>query len=155
MNIFEKISLGVQILTLIAASYIGVVQNQINTRQASLQDYVAIAASPDNSGSKITLLNTGRVNLYIDKIVIGEETLSYDRPRLLATGTLDSSYYWVNPPSNLPLDKDFDVKVYVTDEYGMKWVSEHGGQVHEYTTADGKEKARGLNMWSYRMEKPN
>lgn len=155
MNIFEKISLGVQILTLIAASYIGVVQNQINTRQASLQDYVAIAASPDNSGSKITLLNTGRVNLYIDKIVIGEETLSYDRPRLLATGTLDSSYYWVNPPSNLPLDKDFDVMVYVTDEYGMKWVSEHGGQVHEYTTADGKEKTRGLNMWSYRMEKPN
>lgn len=154
MNIFEKISLGVQILTLIAASYIGVVQNQINTRQASLQDYVAIAASPDNSGTKITLLNTGRVNLYIDKIDVGGDIQSYDRPRLLATGTLDSSYYWVTPPGNLPLDKDFDIKVYVTDEFGTKWVSEHGGQAHEYTAENGN-KGRALNLWSYKMEKPN
>jgi hypothetical protein len=155
MNNFEKISIAVQVLTLIAASYIGIVQNQINTRQANLQDYVAIAASPDNTGTKITLLNTGRVNLYIDKIIVGDQTLNYDRPRLLATGTLESSYYWVSPPTALPLDKDFDLKVYVTDEFGTQWVSEHGGQVHEYATNDGKSKVRALNLWSYKTEKPN
>ncbi len=157
MSFFEKISLSLQILTLVAATYIGVTQNQINTRQAQLQDYVAIAASPDNSGQKITLLNTGKVNLYINKIIIGDQTLSYDRPRLLATGTLESSYYWVNPPDSLPLDKDFDLKVYVTDEFGTKWVSEHGGQVHEYTTeVQGKSvENRTLNMWSYKTEQQN
>jgi len=156
MTFFEKISIGLQVLTLVAASYIGITQNQINTRQASLQDYVAIAASPDNSGTKITLLNTGKVNLYITKFDVGGQVTSYDRPRLLATGTLDSSYYWINPPATLPLDKDFDVKVYVTDEFGTKWVSEHGGQVHEATTTDNQGKPvtnRYLNMWSYKTEK--
>ena len=122
MNISEKISVSIQVLTL-------------------------IAASPDNSGTKITLLNTGKSNLYIQKIEIGDQTFAYDRPRLLATGTLDSSYYWVNPPESLPLDKDFDLKVYVTDEFGTKWLSEHGGQVHQY---NGN---RVLNTWSYRTEK--
>ena len=154
MNFFEKISFTIQVLTLVAATYIGITQNQINTRQASLQDYVAIAASPDNSGTKITLLNTGRANLYINKIEIGNETLTYDRPRLLATGTLESSYYWINPPASLPLAQDFNLKVFVTDEFGTKWISEHGGQVHEYF-ADGDEKrpSRALNMWSYQTEK--
>ncbi len=154
MSLTDKISLAIQLLTLIAATYIGVIQNQINIRQAKLQDFVAIAASPDQSGTKITLLNTGKTNLYINKIEIGSETFSYTRPRLLATGTLESSYYWINPPATLPLDTDFDLRVYVTDEFGDRWVSEHGGQVHEYTnTVDGKTVTnRLLNMWSYRTE---
>lgn len=39
MNYFEKISLGLQLFTLVAATYIGVIQTQINVRQASLQDF--------------------------------------------------------------------------------------------------------------------
>lgn len=151
MTFFEKISLGIQIITLVAATYIGVVQTQINVRQSALQDYVAIAASPDNSGTKITLLNTGKVNLYIHKIEIGDQVFSYDRPRLLATGTLDSSYYWVNPPESLPLEKDFILKVFVTDEFGTPWVSEHGGQVHLIQGQNNQ--VRALNMWSYQTEK--
>lgn len=148
MTTSEKVSLTIQILTLIAASYIGVTQNQINNRQAALQDYVAIAASPDSSGTKITLLNTGKSNLYISKIQMGDEVIKYDRPRLLPTGTLESSYYWVNPPTSIALNKDFDLKVYVTDEFGTKWVSEHAGQMHE-----NSNKQRTVNLWSYKTEK--
>ena len=148
MSLTEKASVLIQILTLIIAAYIGVLQNNINARQVSLSDFVAIAASPDASGQKITLLNTGKSNLYMSKIEIGGETYSYARPRLLATGTLESSYYWVNPPASLPLDKDFELKIYVTDEFGTTWLSEHAGQVHENAT-----KNRVLNMWSYRTEK--
>lgn len=157
MTIPKKISLSIQIITLVAATYIGIVQTQINTRQAQLQDFVAIAASSDNSGTKITLLNTGKTNLYIHKIEIGDKTFSYDRPRLLATGTLASSYYWVNPPETLPLNKDFDLKVYVTDQFGTQWISEHAGQVHQYSGEfQGKPVSnRALNMWSYQTEQKN
>lgn len=151
MLLSEKLSLGLQILTLVAATYIGVIQNQINTRQAKLQDFVAIAASPDASGENITLLNTGKTNLYIHKIIIGDQTISYDRPRLLATGTLESSYYWVTPPSNLPLDQDIEMVVYVSDEFGDRWKSEHGGRVYEVPTQPGSTtKKRVINTWSYR-----
>lgn len=143
MTLAEKISLSIQVLTLVAATYIGVIQTDINVRQEKLQDFVAIAATPDNSDTKIALLNTGKTNLYIHKIEIGDQTYSYDRPRLLATGTLESSYYWITPPDNLPLDTDFDIKVYVTDEFGKAWVSEHGGQVHQNHL---------LNLWSYQTE---
>lgn len=152
MSIFDKISLGIQLLTFAAATYIGVIQTQINTRQAMLQDFVAIAASPDASGEKITLLNTGKTNLYIQRIEIGDEVYRYDRPRLLATGTMDSSYYWVSPPESLPIDKDFELKVYVADEFGTMWVSEHGGRVYE-STGEQSIKKRTLSLWSYKMEK--
>lgn len=154
MSLTDKISLAIQILTLVAATYIGLIQNDINIRQAKLQDFVAIAASPDASGEKITLLNTGKVNLYINKIQIGDQTYSYNRPRLLATGTLESSYYWITPPDSLPLEQDFDLRVYVTDEFGAPWLSEHGGQVHEYSVqVDGKPvKKHALNMWSYKTQ---
>lgn len=149
MTTSEKVSLTIQIFTLIAASYIGVTQNEINNRQALLHDYVAIAAAPDNSGTQITLLNTGTSNLYINKITMGDEVINYDRPRLLPTGTLESSYYWMNPPETLPINKDFDLKVYVTDEFGTKWVSEHAGQMHE----SAKSAPHKVQIWSYKTEK--
>jgi hypothetical protein len=153
-SIGEKISLSIQILTLIAATYIGVVQTQINVRQASLEDFVAIAVSPDNTGEKLTLLNTGSSNLYISKIEFNDQKIEYDRSRLLPTGTLESSYYWVNPPTDLPLDQDFDLKIYVTDQFGDPWISQHGGRVYEYTLdVQGTPVIkRALNTWSYRTE---
>lgn len=154
ISLTEKISLSIQILTLVAATYIGVIQTQINVRQASLEDFVAISVSPDNSGEKLTLLNTGTSNLYISKITFGEEEINYDRPRLLATGTLESSYYWLVPPASLPLDKDFELKVYVTDQFGTAWVSEHGGRAYQYNLEIQGEPVTklALNTWSYRTE---
>lgn len=153
-SISEKISLTLQILTLIAATYIGVIQTQINVRQASLEDFVAISISPDNSGEKLALLNTGSSNLYISRIEFGDQKIEYDRPRLLPTGTLESSYYWVNPPADLPLNQDFELKVYVTDQFGTAWVSENGGRVYEYTIdiQGTPVTKRALNAWSYRTE---
>jgi hypothetical protein len=154
ISLTEKIGLSIQILTLIAATYIGIVQTQINVRQASLEDFVAIAASPDSTGEKITLLNTGTSNLYLHRIEFGSEVINYERPRLLATGTLDSSYYWITPPATLPLDQDFELKVYVTDQFGTKWISEHGGRVYQYNLEIQGEPVTklALNTWSYRTE---
>lgn len=155
MSLTEKISLGIQVLTLVAATYIGMIQTQINVRQASLSDYVAISATPDPSGTRLTLLNTGKTNLYLNKIDVGGTVTNYDRPRLLPTGTLESSYYWITPPQDLPIDKEFDMKIYVTDEFGTKWVSEHGGRVFERTGLVDGEKVtdRVYGLWSYKIEK--
>lgn len=155
MNLFEKISLGVQVLTLVAASYIGVVQNQINTRQAALQDYVAVSAMFNANAGQISLLNTGRMNLYIERIEANGEVTKYDRPRLLSTGTLDSSYYWIAPPATLEVGKNFPLSIYLVDEYGKHWVSEHEGHVYEQDvkTQDGKTaKVRLISLWSYQTK---
>lgn len=150
-----------QVLTILAALYFGWRQTVINKRLKDLQDFVGISLIPgkeyieeirDGEVKKVGInsyfkfLNVGRINLYLHKIEIinGENDAvvnvsnTLNPPRLLPIGTLDSGYYWYPIPSGLP--SNFRIKLFLTDEFDKKWISEHGGELNNDR----------VTMWSYK-----
>lgn len=121
----------IELVVAAAATAFSFWQIVINRRLKSLQDYVSVAAVPDPENGKVKLLNTGKVNLYLWGFDMQENKQRFDKPRLMTAGTGDISYYWIDPPSNLhqtSIPNEFEFKLYLEDDFGKKWVSEHGGQ---------------------------
>jgi hypothetical protein len=109
---------------------------------------VAISIVPGSQDAPIKLLNTGKINLYIHGFTINETTKIFDRGRLIAPGAVDSAYYWL-PAGNIPKSGLFYVKIYLTDEYGKKYMTLGQGQ-SDQTAADGKIL---VTFWTFRTEK--
>lgn len=157
MNTFEKwqivvscIQIGILLATFCGAFYIGLKANEINDRMRVLQDYVAVALIPDSETVK--LLNVGKVNLYLWGFEMPGNSHHFDRPRLLPAGTNDSAYYWVGPPDVTKVkDNKFDIKLYLTDEFGNKLVTYGGGDLTKTRVLrDNKEvDAVAIKVWTY------
>ena len=145
----------IELITAIGAVIFGFWQILINRRLKSLQDYVAIAATPDSRTNKINLLNTGKINLYLWGFDIPGNKQRLKKSRLIAAGTGDNSYYWLDPPYELKNGQEFEFKLYLEDEFGSKWISEHGGRADEMVIKqDGKEtKGIEIKVWSYKTYK--
>ena len=136
MNAFEKwqvvlgvVQAGILLMTFLGAIYIGLKQNEINERLRTLQDYVAVTAVPDASNNKIKLINTGRTNLYLWGFDMLGNNQRLKKPRLITAGTMEAAYYWIDPPQPPDSSKgkfEFEFKLYLTDEFNTKWISEHG-----------------------------
>jgi len=163
MNSFETwqvwlgcIQAGILMATFAGAFYIGLKANEINDRVRILQDYVAIAVIPDNS--VIKLMNVGKVNLYLWSFDMVGNTHHFDRPRLIPAGTNDSAYYYIGTPDIKQVKNDqFDFKLYLTDQFNNKWITNAAGDVTKTKiTQDGKEiDAYILKVWTYDTSKEN
>jgi hypothetical protein len=132
------------------AGIIGVKANSINDRLRILQDYVAIAVVPDTS--TIKLLNVGKTNLYLWGFDMVGNTHHFDRPRLIPAGTNDSAYYYIGTPNITQVkDNKFDFKLYLTDQFENKWITNAGGDVTKTKVInEGKEvDAYLLKVWTY------
>jgi hypothetical protein len=93
MSRFEWISLSLQIVTLIAASYFAYAQNAVNEHIARLEDYVSVSAVPENGG--IRFLNTGGSNVYIDEIDVNASSRKRNRcPRWRIFSSRSASCLW-------------------------------------------------------------
>ncbi len=120
MTKYEIYSLIIQSATVLAASVFAIWQIFINLRLKKLNDFVAVAIVPESSSIKV--LNTGKINLYIHGFEINGTVKLFDRGRLLSAGSLDSAYYWL-PIDSAPHSGIFNIKVWITDEYGKKYIT--------------------------------
>lgn len=136
---------------------IGEKQNDINARLLALQDYVAISVVPDPINGVIKLMNVGKANLYLWGFDMPENNQKLDKPRLISAGTNESSYYWIPPPKVSDISKkyNFEFKLYLTDQFGDKWISEHGGEGEPTKIMqDGKQvDVYAIKVWSYKTYK--
>lgn len=145
MTNYEKYSLIIQGVTVIAASVFAIWQIFINHRLKKLNDFVAVAILPN--GDNIKLLNTGKINLYIHGFEINGNAKFFDKGRLLSAATLDSAFYWL-PINSLPVKGTFVIKVWLTDEYNKKYI----------TLGEGESKERDNNkievhVWTLKTQK--
>ncbi len=139
--------------TLIGAIWIGVRQNEINERFKNLQDYAAISVIMPSKKGAITLRNTGNINLYLWGFEIFGKRRKHDRPRLVGVGVDCFIYIGEDLRKEILDNKEFEFKVYFEDEFGQKWISEHGGKVIS-SAEDGDKEFTSL-LWSYKIEKNN
>ena len=160
MTTFEKFQLAVGIAGVAAvflaawlAFLVGKKQNAINARVLKLQDYVAISVTPNTEN--IALWNTGNSNLYMWGFDMPGNNQRFNKPRLISRSTVAN--YWIPAPNlgNISTTTNFDFKLYLTDEYGDKWVSENGGKAEPIKIVrEGKEvDAISFNVWSYKTTK--
>lgn len=150
----------IDVLTLLVAVSIGAFQISINNRLKKLQDYVAIIAVPDTVTNKIKLLNVGKINLYLWGFDMPGNKQKLNKPRLIAAGVGDSAYYWIDLPFIKPehLQEDiykFEFKLYLENEFGSRWISEHGGRADKVKIdREGREiDALEIKVWSYKIYK--
>ena len=157
MTTFETWQLaigGAGVLAVLLAAWLAFIvgqnQNTINSRLLKLQDYVAVSVAP-NSDS-IALWNTGNSNLYMWGFDMPGNNQRFNKPRLLSRSTVAN--YWIPAPylGKVSTTTDFIFKLYLTDEYGDKWISENGGEAEPIKVSkDGKEvEAAAIKVWSYR-----
>ena len=163
MNAFEKwqvivntVQAGIILMAFFGALYIGFKQNEINDKLRLLQDYVAVAAVPD-ANSVIKLINTGKINLYIWGFDMPGNNQRLDKPRLISAGSMEAAYYWIPLPTFDEPQKlnPFEFKLYLTDQFGNKWISEHGGEAELSTVKIDNKTVPELRtrMWSYKTFK--
>ena len=153
MSQYEFLTLFFNIVVAVSAVVIGVFQILINLRLKKLQDYVAIAAVPGQGAIK--LLNTGAINLYLYGFKILDNDQKFERPRLLPAGAGETAYYWIPPPVALKVGEKFKLTIYLKDEFGKKWISEHGGERLNLQVESGDKERNVLafKIWSYRTYK--
>ena len=150
MSLFEKWQIFLSTATLIITLFIGWQANTISSRVKDLQDYVAIAVGP--ADSQIELTNTGKINVYLWGFDIPGNNQRFDNGRLIPVA--DNYNYWIPTPDFSKIGNDFTFKLYLTDQYGNKYISEGAGQVIS-------QKKIGLNIsytyriWSYHTKESN
>lgn len=146
MSRFEYISLGLQIVTMLFASYFAYTQNIINERQARITDYVSVTAVPDNGG--IRLLNTGATNIYLNAITVDGTRYDYSSPRQIAAHAVEATSYFI-PITLETANKDsFTVHVELEDEFGTRWTSDQVG-----AKGDDDPHAGRFTIWTERTIK--
>lgn len=146
MNRFEWVSLSLQFVTLICASYFAFTQNTINERQSRLEDYVSVSIVPEGGGVKF--LNTGASNVYIRSIEIDGVKTNYEKPRQIASRTEDASSYYMPITLEAANKKEFPIRLDLEDEFGTHWISEHAGGASDEDPATGY-----FGVWTYRTVK--
>lgn len=147
MSKYEIIDLIIQGFIAAGAMVFGVWQIFINRRLAKVQDYIALSIVPGGNGT-VRLINTGKINLYIHAFEIDEHVKILDRGCLVSATSLDSSYYWL-PTDFIPREsKRFSIKIYLTDEFNKKYLTEGGGE----STKIDEEKSKCL-VWTYKTGK--
>ncbi len=104
------------------AGWFGWKQHEINRRLKDIQDFVAVSILGffAENEPKLQIKNVGRINLYLHKWEIGGSGEIYKKPRLLGCSP-DLSF--MVPVPNQP-STEMSVKIYLTDEYGQRYVSE-------------------------------
>jgi hypothetical protein len=161
MTTFETYQLavgGAGVLVVLLAAWlafvVGLNQNTINSRLLQLQDYVAISVAP-GAESTIALWNTGNSNLYMWGFDMPNNDQRFDKPRLISRSAVAN--YWIPAPNlgDISTTTNFDFKLYLTDEYGTKWISENGGEANPTKiNKDGKDvNAVYIKVWSYKTIK--
>ncbi len=155
VQLLNTIFTGFAVIVAIVAAYkVGQKQNEINARILALQDYVAISATPGQDGT-VALWNTGKSNLYLWGFDMPSNNIRFDKPRLISVS--DVANYWIPAPNfgKIATTTNFEFKLYLTDEYQNKWVSEAGGEAHPTKiTQDGKEvEVIIIKVWSYTTHK--
>ncbi|HDH31413.1 MAG TPA: hypothetical protein ENH26_01415 [Candidatus Wolfebacteria bacterium] len=144
MDRYQIISLIIQ--GLIAFGAFGGWQLIVSKRKKRLQEIITVSIESDKDFIKF--FNTGKINLYIHNIevkdektrqLIGEDSV-FDEPRLLVAGTAESSYYEYPISKDLLEYKKIRFCLFLTDELGKKWFSEHGGEIN-----NGE-----IRVWSYK-----
>jgi hypothetical protein len=159
MNVYELLSLIIQGLIAVGALIFGTFQVKINKRLKNLQDYVAISAVPDPRINKIKLLNTGKINLYLWGFDMLDNKPRFKKPRLMAAGTGDAAYYWIDPPQlSKAQDRnshEFEFTLYLKDEFNKEWISEHGGRADKVQIEENgvKKEVFEIKVWSYKNYK--
>ncbi len=152
-TIFTGCAVVVAIVAVVAAYMIGQKQNEINGRLLALQDYVAIYIIPGDG--VINMFNTGKSNVYMWGFDMPGNDQRFTKARLISAASVYP--YWVPLPNlgKISTTTDFEFKLYLTDEYGNKWISENGGDETPKTiTKDGKEvSAYEFRVWSYKTYK--
>jgi hypothetical protein len=149
---------GVAAVTVAAilAYIVGINQSEINSRLLQLQDYVSISVAP-NSNNTIALWNTGGSNLYMWGFDMPNNNQRFEKPRLVSKSTVAN--YWIPAPDlgKISTTTTFEFKLYLTDEYGNKWISENGGEASlTQVEKEGKKvDAAIIKVWSYKTSKTN
>jgi hypothetical protein len=116
--------LVVQLLTFLAAFYFAWLQYKINDRLRKLEDYVATSIVPDPQGKlALQFVNVGKVNLYLKKYEIGNLVVTFNKEVLLVCGTGNPNFF-VNLPATFIAGMEMPVKLYLSDEFGQKYISE-------------------------------
>lgn len=138
------------LLTVLAATYIGVKQYKINKRLTELNDYVAVSAVPGDG--VIELHNVGKSNLYFHGYSIGDKKLMFEKERLLSVETGRTSYYWLPVPAKEDFDSldSFEFTLYLTDQFNKKYVASFGG---DRKNVEGDKWY--IRVWTYKTEVKN
>lgn len=160
MTTFETYQLamgGAGVLAVLLAAWlaflVGQNQNGINSRLLQIQDYVAISVAPNED--TVALWNTGNSNLYMWGFDMPGNNQRFDKPRLISRSTVAN--YWIPAPNlgKISTTTTFDFKLYLTDEYGNKWISENGGEATPAKMIkDNKEiDAMYIKVWAHKTTK--
>lgn len=146
---FQHINTFLLTLAALASAYAAVRQTQINKRLKSLNDFVAVAAAPENMYIKIH--NVGKVNLYLHAYSYGISLHKYPEGRLLSIGTADLVFYWLPAPAwNIFQNGKIEMTLFLIDEFGKKFTARFGGEITQ-----GDEQNFHYNLWSLRTEEKN
>jgi hypothetical protein len=101
---------------------------ETNKRMQELEDYVAVSIIPitnvPGNNYELQIMNMGKINAYLRKFEIGQ--ISYEFPegkeRLISVG--GNPFYRIPiSAQNLIIGQELDVKLYLIDEFGNKYLS--------------------------------
>jgi hypothetical protein len=160
MTNFETYQLvigGAGVLAVLFAAWlaflVGQNQNSINRRMLKLQDYVAVSVVPNKES--IGIWNTGNSNLYMWGFDMPGNKQRFDPPRLISRSTVAN--YWIPAPNlgKISTTTNFDFRLYLTDEYGDKWISNNGGEASPIKIKQAEKEVDGISfkVWSYKTTK--
>jgi hypothetical protein len=150
----DTLTLTIQLSIAFGALTFSYIQLGLNDRLTRLHDFVAVSITPGATPNSVHFLNTGTVNLYIHRIEVRDEetdiliaaTEVFEKPRLLPAGTLEASYYWYQLSSDVAEHGHFRILLFLNDEPGRKWLSEHAGEIPE---------GNKVSVWSYKTVRHN
>lgn len=159
---FNLWSLILQIITAVAAGIFAFFQYKINNRLKKIQDYVAVSIVPMGPGDlRLQVINVGKINLYLQKHEIGMNKESFAKGMLIPAG---SNSFLLLPIKNHNLNQKMDVKLYLIDELGERFISTGEAVVKEIEglkeskletgqIAHEKIKIKQVSAWSFKTLK--
>lgn len=171
-ELFNSWYLIVYVVGALAAGIFALVQIIINRRLMALQSYVTVSIVPiTNPGPTYSLQirNVGKVNLYLMKSEVGAHVQNFDRGRLLSIG---GDPFFVIPAPLVNLGQEMEIKLYLQDELGRKYLTTGGLAIDPHVQQGGVparagDESTGVPMvssavvlsparaWAYKTERFN
>ncbi|MDD5639387.1 MAG: hypothetical protein PHR47_01090 [Candidatus Pacebacteria bacterium] len=151
--------LGFQIITGLAAVMFAFLQYKINKRLQRLQDYVAVTIVPIANPllPRLQIVNVGKINVYLHKYEIGSNKEAYAKAMLIPAG---SGSFLLLPIKSSVLGQNMDIKLYLVDELGEKYISTGEAILEKQIIATQKPDGTTENItaiepsaWSYKTIK--
>jgi hypothetical protein len=85
-----------------------------------LGDYVAVVVIPEpKDNSKLQIINAGKINLYLHKYEVGEQTETFSNPVLLTVNAISMIFI----PIKIAKIGKQPIKLYLEDEFHRKYLS--------------------------------